>query len=96
MKTISQYIEKYDLNNSRNIPYNAFVKDLEMEFVENLEDMGGFKDEKVFNFCKNKMRSRFLEVSSYLETPIPEVIWKRFYKETVVKYRDKYYGKRPK
>ena len=81
--TIREYIEKYNLEEKENFPYDDLVEDLKHDFNYLVREYDAMSDMHIFRFCINSIRMKWDIINENALKPLPVFLWKSFYKYVV-------------
>lgn len=83
------FLTSYRLKQTPNFPYEKFLSDFGKAFDEILQVMSGHDNMRNFRFCINTMRAMWDNINSQAIQPLPEFLWKQFYRNKVCLEREK-------
>ena len=83
------FLQAYRLKQTSNFPYERFLKDFYQAFDDVLDITNGLKDMKSFRFCINTMRAMWDNINREAYRPLPEFLWRQFYRNKVCLERQK-------
>lgn len=89
---VTEYLGKYNLENTKNFPYNNFIEDMKRDFDNLVTNFNAMDDMSTFRFCVNSLRAKWDKVSENSFRPLPEFLWKSLYKTHIVPIREKVKG----